>query len=61
MDPRITYSLESAILFFIIASPFMYSLTGNLTKKIGKLGQYGAVALHAVVFGVIVYILMRIH
>jgi len=61
MDPRITYSLESAILFFIIASPFMYSLTGKITRKIGKLGQYGAVALHAVVFGIIVYILMRIH
>jgi len=39
----------------------MYSLTGKLTKNIGKIGQYGAVALHAVVFGVIVYILMRIH
>lgn len=58
MDPRIVYSLESAILFFIIASPFMYSLTGKLTKKIGKLGQYGAVALHSVVFGIVVYLLM---
>lgn len=54
MDPRIFYSLQSAILFFIIASPFMYSLT----KKVVKLGQYGSVALHSVVFGVIVYLLM---
>jgi len=60
MDPRILYSLESAILFFIIASPFMYSLTSQITKKIGKFGQYGAVALHAVVFGIVVYLLMII-
>ena len=60
MDPRILYSLESAILFFIIASPFMYSLTGKITKKIGKIGQYGAVALHAVVFGLIVFLLMKV-
>ena len=60
MDPKIVYSLESAILFFIIASPFMYSLTGKMTKKIGKIGQYGAVALHALVFGVIVFLLMKI-
>jgi len=60
MDPKIVYSLESAILFFIIASPFMYSLTGKITKKIGKVGQYGAVALHALVFGVIVFLLMKI-
>jgi len=60
MDPKILYSLQSAILFFIIASPFMYSLTGSITKKIGKIGQYGAVGLHAVVFGIIVFILMKI-
>ena len=60
MDPRILYSLESAILFFIIASPFMYSLTGSITKKIGKIGEYGAVALHAVVFGLIVFVLMNV-
>jgi hypothetical protein len=54
MDPRIFYSLQSAILFFIIASPFMYSIT----RKVVKLGQYGSVALHSVVFGIIVYLLM---
>jgi hypothetical protein len=56
MDPRILYSLQSAVLFFIIASPYMYSLT----KKLVKLDTYGSVALHAGVFGVIVYILMII-
>ena len=57
MDPRILYSLESAIVFFIIASPFMYSLTSPLTKLL-KAGAYGPVAVHALVFGVIVYVLM---
>ncbi len=56
MDPRILYSLQSAVLFFIIASPFMYSLT----RKLMKLDEYGKVALHAVVFGVLVYVLMVI-
>jgi len=60
MDHRILYSLESAILFFILASPFMYSLTSPITKKI-KGGPYGPVAVHALVFGVIVYLLMIIH
>jgi hypothetical protein len=56
MDPRILYSLQSAVLFFIIASPYMYSLT----RKLIKLDTYGSLALHSVVFGVIVYILMII-
>ena len=56
MDPRILYSLESAILFFIVASPNMYSLTRNVFK----LGPYGSVALHSFVFGLLVYVLMRL-
>jgi len=60
MDPRIIYSLESAIIFFILASPFMYSLTAPITKKI-KGGPYVPVAVHALVFGLIVYLLMIIH
>ena len=56
MDPRILYSLQSAVLFFIIASPYMYSLT----RKLIKLDTYGSLALHSIVFGLIVYILMII-
>ena len=59
MDPRILYSLESAILFFILASPFMYSITAPITKKI-KGGPYVPVAVHALVFGLVVYILMLV-
>jgi hypothetical protein len=54
MDPRILYSLQAALLFFIIASPFMYSLT----KRVIKLDAYGSLALHSVVYGILVYLLM---
>ena len=54
MDARILYSLQAALLFFIIASPFMYSLT----RKLIKLDAYGSLAMHSVVYGVLVYILM---
>lgn len=59
MDPRILYSLESAIIFFILASPFMYSLTAPITKKI-KGGAYVPVAVHALVFGIVVFALMHL-
>ena len=59
MDPRILYSLESAIIFFILASPFMYSLTSPITKKL-KGGPYVPVAVHAIVFGLVVFVLMQI-
>lgn len=54
MDARILYSLQAALLFFIIASPFMYSLT----RKLVKLDAYGSLAMHSVVYGVLVYLLM---
>ena len=54
MDPRILYSLQAALLFFIIASPFMYSVTRNLIK----LDAYGSLAMHSVVYGLLVYLLM---
>ena len=54
MDPRILYSLQAAVLFFIVASPYLYSLT----RKLIKLDAYGSLALHSVVYGVLVYLLM---
>jgi|UniRef100_A0A6C0D3U6 hypothetical protein len=60
MDPRILYSLESAIIFFIIASPFMYSVTSPITKLV-KIGAYGPLLVHSLVFGLIVYLLMVLH
>jgi hypothetical protein len=57
MDPRIIYSLQSALLFFIIASPQVYAITGKLFKVKGT----ALIALHSLVFGVLVYALMRIN
>jgi hypothetical protein len=57
MDPRIIYSLQSALLFFIIASPQLYALTGKLLSTKGT----PLLVLHSIVFGVVVYLLMRIN
>ena len=57
MDPRIIYSLQSALLFFIIASPQLYALTGKLLSTKGT----PLILIHSVVFGVVVYLLMRIN
>lgn len=57
MDLRIIYSLQSAVLFFIVASPFMYKLTGQVFGTKGT----SAIVLHSAVFGVLVYILMLVN
>ncbi len=57
MDPRIIYSLQSALLFFIIASPQVYAITGSIFKTKGTM----AVLLHSVVFGLLVYALMLLN
>ncbi len=57
-------SLMSALAFLLIASPFMYKITGGVTDAIGFSTStdgcpnvYGLV-LHAIVFAVIVRLLM---
>lgn len=57
MDPRIIYSLQSALLFFIIASPQLYSITGKLFSTKGT----PLIVIHSIVFGVLVYALMIIN
>ena len=57
MDPRILYSVQSALLFFIIASPQVYAITGAIFKTKGT----SALVLHSAVFGLLVYILMLIN
>ena len=57
MDPRIIYSLQAALLFFIIASPQVYAITGSIFKTKGV----AAVLLHAVVYGLLVYGLMLLN
>jgi len=57
MDPRIIYSLQSALLFFIIASPQLYAITGKLFSTKGT----PLLLIHSVVYGVLVYLLMLIN
>jgi hypothetical protein len=57
MDPRIIYSLQSALLFFIIASPQVYAITGKLFSTKGT----PLLVIHSIVYGVLVYALMLIN
>lgn len=57
MDPRIIYSLQSALLFFIIASPQVYAITGKLFSTKGT----PLLVIHSIVYGVLVYLLMLIN
>jgi hypothetical protein len=57
MDPRIIYSLQAALLFFIIASPQIYAITGKLFRTKGT----SLLLIHSLVYGVFVYALMRIN
>ena len=57
MDPRIIYSLQAALLFFIIASPQVYAITGSIFKTKGT----SALLLHTVVYGLVVYGLMLVN
>jgi len=57
MDPRIIYSLQSALLFFIIASPQVYAITGKLFSAKGT----PLLVIHSIVYGVLVYLLMLIN
>jgi len=56
MDPRIIYSLQAALLFFIIASPQVYAITGKLFRLKGQ----SLLLLHSVVYAIAVYGLMLI-
>lgn len=60
-------SLWSALLFLLIASPFMFKLTGTLFSKLGlKTEQNGCpnwwgLVIHTVVFAVLVRVMMVVH
>ena len=66
MDIKIVASLESAVLFLIISSPFVYTLTQKVFGKAFTVANNGCptkagLILHAVVFGLIVYALMHVN
>ena len=59
-------SLWSGLLFFLIAAPFMFKLTGSIFSSVGlQIEKDGCpnligVGIHAVVFAVLVRIMMLI-
>lgn len=63
MDPKVLYSVQSAVLFLVIASPFMYNIVNMLLGKLIPIAYNGCptlagLVIHAVVFGLLVYLLM---
>jgi hypothetical protein len=54
-------SFQQALLFFFIASPVLYGLTGKLLGGAwGECPSGAGVVLHAFVFGIVVYMLMQL-
>ena len=63
MDKRILYSIQAAILFLVIASPFMYKVVQAVFGKLFTVAVDGCpttagLLLHTVVFGLVVYLIM---
>lgn len=63
MDPRILYSIQAAVLFLVIASPFMYNVVQAIFGRLFTVAVNGCptiagLLLHTLVFGLIVYVLM---
>lgn len=57
------YSFQSALLFFIVAHPqtykFVKSILGNWVASDSGLATTAGVLVHAIVYGLIVYLLMK--
>lgn len=63
MDPKVMYSLQAAILFLVVSSPFMYRLVqaifGRLfTVSVNGCPTIAGLVLHTIVFALLVYALM---
>lgn len=63
LDEKIMYSIWAAILFAVIASPFLYNIVNMVLGFIVPIAVNGCptfagVIVHAVVFGLITYLLM---
>ena len=62
-DPRVIYSIQAALVFLVIASPFMYNLVQSILGRLVTVAKGGCptmagLLLHTVVYGLIVYGLM---
>lgn len=65
MNPKIIYSIQAALVFLVISSPFVYKLTDSLFGNLFKISVNGCptiagLLLHTVVYGLIVYIMMLV-
>lgn len=65
MNPEIKHSLMAAGLYFLVANPVTYSIMESIlgsfvsiTDAAGRPTQIGT-AIHAAVFGLLTYLLMR--
>lgn len=65
MNPKIIYSIQAALVFLVISSPFVYKLTDSLFGNLFEISVNGCptiagLLLHTVVYGLIVYIMMLV-
>lgn len=65
LDLRTMASIKAALLFLIIGSPAVYEITEKLLGKLLKISSNGCpttggLVLHAVVLGLITYLLMGV-
>lgn len=62
---QVIYSVQAAILFLVLASPFMYNLVNSILGSIVPIAVNGCptmagVIVHAIVYGLLVYLLMTL-
>ena len=65
MNPKILYSIQAALVFLVISSPFVYKLTDSLFGNIFEISVNGCptiagLLLHTVVYGLVVYVMMLV-
>ena len=65
MDPAVLYSIQAAVLFLVVASPFMYNFVNMILGSIVPVAVNGCptlagLILHTIVFGLLVYVLMML-
>ena len=65
MDPTVLYSVQAAVLFLVVASPFMYNFVNMILGAIVPVAVNGCptlagLILHTIVFGLLVFLLMKL-
>lgn len=65
MDPSVFYSVQAALVFLVVSSPVVYNLVqsifgGLFTVAVKGCPTVAGLFLHTVVFGLVVYLLMRL-